>query len=1399
MKKLVSVFLGLLISTSIYSQTGTTCTTSLTLPYEDPSSEILLSQQQISQWYLFTSENTKVGIGLLNKINPTSDKVIKMTLWGGTCGTLTIVGSDTLSDPSDSVLRITAPSILSNTVYYLQINKISTTDIIEYKLGIDFLLAPPLCSNCNLAVLNSCDMICNGSFEAYSPTFPPQHSTTTLNYMSYACGWGNPSYDPSTLSSGSTPDYFTTLSPPPSTSFANSVHVPNNQFGTETTFQGTAYAGFFAKANSISTTDFWHEYIYQTLRCPLDSGVTYNVRFYVSLSDNSLLATNSIGAAFVDNFNITVNAGNAGLLLDNTGAAPQPPNIVNTTFISDTSTWTLITGTYTANGTEENIVIGNFGNTSITLGSGSSPSAYYYLDSVSVIPVDSIFSLVSDADSTICDGESVTIQSQVLDSLNVDYYYWTSIPIDTSLIGQDSMSIITVSPHDTTIYYSTIVVGSCDCTFHDTIQINVVPLPSKPLIDGDSLVCVASTSIPYTITNYDSTLTYSVTVIPVGAGGTASAVDSLGVFTVVYNDLLGDTLLITVMDSMGCDSFAVFIVKPCCVYGDTTFVNDSASHMIAYYGTSVISNQSFSINGTFTIDQNMTWSTDSVKLGMDAIIDILPGDTLYITNASLLSACDIMWDRIRVQFGSLLRVDKNSVIEDAKIAIYSVAGGRYILNGARLNRNLKHMELTPYTAASHTGTIRDTKFTCQPIIGSIATLNPPFAGDRTHTGIEINSVLSVQVGLIGSSNLNTFKNMNLGILATKSSVKVLNNDFKDMNLGTVPYSGIAAIKVIGYPLFPYFPRTLTVGDGTSAGLNTFKNCHNGILSEQNMNVVVDSNDFKQITQKCVFIKNSRRTNTVIIRENDFSSSLIGIHCLTNTICNTSIRDNKIHNMNNFSRGIWIQEISSSGVGAFYSVYHNTIKTVEYGIQAENLNKVNIDMNDIETEPYALPILRSVGIQVSGSYGARITSNKVKIVPLSYATKNGGIEANISPLSYIYCNTVKDMGFGIKCSGTMPSDVFNNIINNDFYGLWLANSGFIGKQDNPTIAGQPSYNRWSNIPVTGSSTTSKRTFTSLSSIGDTIIYRIGAFPSSLNALYNPNPTLAIGATPFTLTPTTSGTSFAPACPAFLSEKLLKRAQDIAVENISFPGNDLNSKWLSKHGLLVNIQNDSIDVSADPILQSFVNLSATENLGKLIELNATISDPDKYNTADMTSAQAISNSISPTNDIETNQKLINDIVINNYLDNITYTASQIGDLRVLANKCPFTDGVGVYQARVLLSEVDSLGTFYYNPCETGEEVRTMSFANNDMVSDENTSILIYPNPASNQLTINYKVEDTDEAVFEIYNLIGEKVMIQVLNASKNEQTISVSLLNSGVYFYKYSINGRNVKASKLVIVK
>lgn len=1369
---------------SANAQSGASCATSLTLPKSPPDVGVDESQKQITQWYLFKSENTQIRITLRNRVNATSDKSKKITLWGGSCGTLTMVGNDTLSSPSDSVLVISAPVISDSTVYYLQVDKFTTTDLIKYSIGITYKLVAPTCSSCSIPVTNSCDMICNGSFETYSPTFPPTNSGI-VDYMSYSCAWDN------ACAGGGTPDYFTSLSP----TGASSVHVPNNQFGSESAFQGGSYAGFFAQAPPYISTPYWHEYVYQQLRCPLENGVKYRVRFYVSLADRSGKATKSIGAAFVDNLTVALNAGNDGLFLDNTGVIPQVPQILHSGYVTDTTNWTLITGTFTATGTEENMIIGDFGSASITVGAGS--NAYYYLDSVSVVPVDSTFTLVSDADSTICNGDSVVMHTQVIDSLHVNYYYWTSIPLDTSLLAQDSMSTITVFPHDTTTYYSTIVVGSCGCTFHDTIQINVVPLPPKPIINGDSIVCTVGDTVPYTIMNFDSTLIYSVTVIPVGAGGIASSVDSLGVFTVIFNDVLGDTLLLTVRDSTGCDSFAVFIIKPCCINGDTTFLNDSATAMILHYGgLPTISNKSFSLNGTFTIDANMIWKADSLKLGTDAVINILSPFTLYITNASQLSACGAMWDKIKIQPGATLKVDKNSIIEDAKTAIYSIAGGRYILDGARLNRNLKHMELTPYSALPHPGTIKDTKLTCQPILGGIATLNPPYTGYRTQIGIDINGVLRVPIGIVGAANTNKFKNMNLGIQSVKSSVTVINNDFSGMDLAVFPNTGIAAIKATGNPIFPYVIRTLTVGDGTVAGTNTFKNCFDGIDVVRNMNVKIDLNDFKLINNKCVFIKNSSHNNSVVVTNNDFASAAVAVHCLSNTFCHTTISINRIVNMKNYSTGIWLQEISSSSVSAIYTAFDNTIKTVEFGIKAENLSRATIDNNKIETKPYVSTFLKSIGIQVLGNYGTRVTSNTVKTVPFTYATKNGGIFASLSPASYIYCNTVKDMGYGIKCAGAMPSDVFNNTMNNDFYGLQLDNFCFIGKQDNPSVAGQASYNKWLNIPVAGFSTTSKRTITTVSTNGslDTLVFRTGA------AAYKPYPTFAsVGSILIRFDSTATGPASAPFCPMVISAKLLKRAQDIALENISFPGNDANNKWQSKHALLMNILNDSIDVSTSGVLTAFMTLSATDNLGKLEQLNATITNSAKFNTTDMSIAQGVSSSVSPINDIETNMKLINDIVINNYLANTDYSPSQISDLRALANKCPYTDGVGVYQARVLLSEVDSIGTIYYNACESDEAGRSMTLPNTDVVQDENRVLLIYPNPATNQLTVNYQVEPTDVAVFEIYNLVGERVIFTTLNASANTQVFSVADLNSGVYFYKYSINNQMIKASKLIIVK
>ncbi len=88
---------------------------------------------------------------------------------------------------------------------------------------------------------------------------------------------------------------------------------------------------------------------------------------------------------------------------------------------------------------------------------------------------------------------------------------------------------------------------------------------------------------------------------------------------------------------------------------------------------------------------------------------------------------------------------------------------------------------------------------------------------------------------------------------------------------------------------------------------------------------------------------------------------------------------------------------------------------------------------------------------------------------------------------------------------------------------------------------------------------------------------------------------------------------------------------------------------------------------------------------------------------------------------------------------------------------------------------------------------------LFESDNTALMVYLNPASEFLSINYKIEVSDIGMFEVYNLMGEKIITLILNSSEGEQKLSLSTLSSGSYLYKYTINNRIVKTDKLVIVK
>ncbi len=195
--------------------------------------------------------------------------------------------------------------------------------------------------------------------------------------------WFNPS--------NNTPDYFNSCyvyGPP----FFSNVDVPNNLFGFQSSNSGNAYAGI-AFFNSFQSLD----YIGGSLSTILDSGKIYNIEFNVSLADSANLSVDKIGLSFTSSqyFESTI------------GKLNLQPDIENITILNNDSSWTKISGNYTAIGTEQYFIIGLFRDTSeifwdtVRYNPMGGYGAYYYVDDVSITEIIDTTDTVQPIDSTI--------------------------------------------------------------------------------------------------------------------------------------------------------------------------------------------------------------------------------------------------------------------------------------------------------------------------------------------------------------------------------------------------------------------------------------------------------------------------------------------------------------------------------------------------------------------------------------------------------------------------------------------------------------------------------------------------------------------------------------------------------------------------------------------------------------------------------------------------------------------------------------------------------------------------------------------------------------------------------------------------------------------------------------
>jgi len=346
------------------------------------------------------------------------------------------------------------------------------------------------------------NLVPNGSFEAYNECPRDFSCVDRVGTPSrYLRNWATPTFG--------TPDHYHTCFLSVYTSVKlDEVGVPFNIGGTVPAVEGEGYAGIylFVGEHLDDLSRPYREYLQVRLEQPMVAGLDYCFSFYVRPMDTlahpagqgtTLYATQRIGAYFsadqpTDTSLISVSPWNgfAGLL-------HQQPQIQADSTTYQQGVWTLVTGTYRAQGGEEWLTIGNFDNDTVTfadlrlLRTGNPGAqikqhvAYYFIDEVELHALDRVRIFPYEGDYPVCDAFPVTIAAMP----DFSNYHWNT--------GATTPAI---SVLDTGLYWVEARYEGCVKSARDSIRVVALPPPVVDL-GPDISLCEAGQLQPSVLRN----------------------------------------------------------------------------------------------------------------------------------------------------------------------------------------------------------------------------------------------------------------------------------------------------------------------------------------------------------------------------------------------------------------------------------------------------------------------------------------------------------------------------------------------------------------------------------------------------------------------------------------------------------------------------------------------------------------------------------------------------------------------------------------------------------------------------------------------------------------------------------------------------------------------------------
>ncbi len=206
----------------------------------------------------------------------------------------------------------------------------------------------------------------------------------------------------------------------------------------------------------------------------------------------------------------------------------------------------------------------------------------------------------------------------------------------------------------------------------------------------------------------------------------------------------------------------------------------------------------------------------------------------------------------------------------------------------------------------------------------------------------------------------------------------------------------------------------------------------------------------------------------------------------------------------------------------------------------------------------------------------------------------------------------------------------------------------------------------------------------------------------------------------------------------------------------------------------------------------NARLTEALGRsLQEYYKLLDKQNKKIKADAEQLKAANGRIRTSKPYEIYEKQVNEVYLSTIGQaKIMFTVQQERLLREIAVKCPAEVGLASYKARILWG-MGSREKLPDSQCDNTQRIlRGMP---------ESTQVIafsVHPNPAQNELTVNFAADDLEGVSWEITNLAGTKMSGGILK--NNVQKMDTQHLTNGVYYMTIRKMDKSISVQKFVIL-